>query len=75
MRVLWQTEAAGCTAQLRAGAGQAALVWPRGELRADTIEEVLALAAADGRLPAEVCAQLLDDLDLLAGGPPRVWTP
>ena len=71
MRVLWQTEAASCAAQLRAGAGQAALVWPHGELRADTIEEVLALAAADLRLPGAVYAELLDELDLLAGGPPR----
>lgn len=75
MRVLWQTEAGGQTAQLRAGDGRAALVWSGGQWAADTVEDVLALAAADARLPGEVYAQLLDDLDLLAGGPPRAWTP
>lgn len=75
MRPLWQSGAAGDTAQLLAGEGRAALVWSGGRLEADTVEELLLLAAADARLPGELYARLLDDLDLLAGGPARAWEP
>ena len=74
MRVLWQTEAGGQTAQLRAGDGRAALVWPGGELAADTVEDVL-LLAADARLSPKLYARLLGDLELVAGGPGRAWEP
>lgn len=74
-RLLWQTEAHGQQAELWIEDGDAVLKWPTGEVRGETVEDVLTLAAADPRLSPELYARLMDDVDWLTGGPPRPWTP
>lgn len=74
-RRLWQTEVPGQQAELWIEDGKAVLEWPTGEVRGETVEDVLALAAADPRLSPELYGQLMDDVDWLTGGPPRPWTP
>lgn len=80
-RPLWQTECADQLARLDVlPPGRVRLRWhgpelAAGELVADTVEDVLALAAADARCPHDLYAQLLSELELFAGGPPRPWTP
>lgn len=80
IRPLWQTECAGAVARLEVlPPGRVRLRWhgtlQEGEVLADTVEDALGLAAADLRLPQDLYAQLLTELELLSGGPPRPWTP
>lgn len=79
-RPLWQTECAEQVARLDLLAGgRVRLRWSStledGEVVAPTIEGALGLAAADARLPHDLYTQLLTELELFSGGPPRPWTP
>ncbi|SEJ05864.1 hypothetical protein SAMN04488058_103224 [Deinococcus reticulitermitis] len=80
VRPLWQTECEGQVARLDVLLpGRVRLRWhgtpQAGEVIAETVEDALGLAAADARLPPDLYTQLLTELDLVSGGPPRPWTP